>query len=75
MKKFLVDQVIFLVIGIAIMILIPTFCGSIFTLIFEIVVTLCWGYLCRRILLLPFDIILGKISETVYFAAQCAIED
>ena len=75
MKKFIIDQSLFLVMGIAIMILIPIFCGPIFTLIFEIVVILCWGYLCRRILLLPFDFILGKVTRTVCFATQCGIED
>ena len=75
MKKYVIDQFIFLVMGIAIMILIPTFCGPFFTLIFEIAVILSWGYLCRRILFLPFDLILGKVTKTVYFAAQCGIED
>lgn len=75
MKKFIIDQSLFLVMGIAIMILIPAFCGPIFTLIFESVVVLCWGYLCRRILLLPFDLILGKVTQTAYFATQCGIED
>lgn len=75
MKKILIDQALFLAIGIAIMILIPTFCGPVFTLIFEIAVILSWGYLCRRILLLPFDLVLGKVSQTVYFASQCSVED
>lgn len=75
MKRFLIDQALFLVIGIAIMILIPILCGPIFTLVFEIVVILCWGYLCRRILLIPFDLILGKASQTVYFSTQCGVED
>ena len=75
MKKYIIDQFLFLVMGIAIMILIPIFCGPFFTLIFEIAVILCWGYLCRRILFLPFDLILGKVTQTAYFAAQSGIED
>lgn len=75
MKKYILDQSIFLVLGIAIMAFIPIICGSFFSLIFEIAVILCWGYLCRRILLLPFDLILGKVTKTAYFAAQCGIED
>lgn len=75
MKNFIIDQILFLVIGIAIMILIPIFCGLIFTLIFEIAVLLCWGYLCRRILLIPFDLILGQVTQTGYFATQCGIEN
>lgn len=75
MKKLLIDQTLFLAIGIAIMIIIPSFCGPFFTFFFEIVVMLCWGYLCRRILLLPIDLILGKVTQTVYFASQCNVED
>ena len=75
MKKYVIDQFLFLVVGIAIIALIPLFCGPIFTFIFEVVVILSWTYLCRRILLLPIDLILGKVTRTVYFAAQCSIED
>jgi len=57
------------------MIFIPQFCGPIFTLFFEIAVILCWGYLCRRILLIPIDLILGKTSQIVYFSSQCYVED
>lgn len=75
MKKYILDQSIFLVLGIAIIVSIPIICGPFFTLFFEVVVILCWGYLCRRILLLPVDLILGKVTQTAYFAAQCGIED
>jgi len=75
MKKYVVDQALLLAIGIAIMLLIPVFCGPIFTLIFEIAVIFCWGYFCHRILLLPFDVFLGKVSQTVYFSSQCGVED
>ena len=75
MKKYVIDQFLFLAVGIAIIALIPLFCGPIFTYIFEIVVILSWTYLCRRILLLPIDLILGKVTRTVYFATQSGIED
>ena len=75
MRKFIVDQCLFLVLGIAIIVLIPIICGPIFTLIFEIAVILCWGYLCRRILLIPADLILGKVTRNAYFAAQSGVED
>ena len=75
MKKFLIDQILFMVIGVIIMAIIPFFCGPIFTFIFEILLILCWGYLCRRILWLPIDCILGKVSQTVYFSSQCGVED
>lgn len=75
MKKYVIDQFLFLTVGIAIIALIPLFCGPIFTYIFEIVVILSWTYLCLRILLLPIDLILGKVTRTVYFATQSGIED
>lgn len=75
MKKFIIDQSIFLFIGVAIILLIPVICGPFFTLFLEVVVIICWGYLCRRILLLPVDLILGKVTQTAYFATQSSIED
>ena len=54
MKKFLIDQVLFLIVGIGIMICIPLLCGPIFTAVFEVVVAISWGYLCRHILLRQF---------------------
>ena len=75
MKKYILDQSIFLVLGIAIMAFIPIICGPFFSLVFEVVAILCWGYLCRRILLLPVDLVLGKGTQTAYFATQSAIED
>ena len=75
MKKYIIDQFLFLAVGITIISLIPLFCGPVFTLIWELVAILIWGYLCRRILLLPIDLILGKVTRTVYFATQSSIED
>ncbi len=75
MEKFIIDQTLFLVIGVLIIVLIPTICGPIFTLILELVAILCWGYLCRRILLLPVDLILGKVTHTACFTTQSGVED
>ena len=74
MKKYIIDQSLFLVLGIAIMILVPFFGGPFFTLIFEIAIIISWGYLCRRILFLPLDLVLGKVTKTVYFSTQCGNE-
>lgn len=75
MKKFVIDQILFLLLGIAMLLYIPVFCGPVFTLILECLVVLSWGYLCRRILLLPLDLFCGKITQTAYFASQNRIED
>ena len=74
MKKFLIDQSLFLLAGIAIMILIPFVYRPAFACVFEIIAVLSWGYLCRRILLLPLDLLFGKVTQTVYFSAQCSAE-
>lgn len=70
MKEYVIDQVLFLAIGIWIMIFIPTMCGHILILmiIFELMAGLSFGYLCRRILVLPLDILLKKRTEIVYFS-------
>lgn len=75
MKRYFVDQAIFLLFGVAIAICIPFICGTISTVIFEIVVVLCWGYLCRRILLMPLDLICGPKTKSVCFSTQVGIED
>ena len=75
MKKFILDQVLFLVVGFIIVVIIPHICGPIFTLIFETIVILCWGYLCRRVLLLPFDFVVGTTTKIVYFSSQGGKEE
>lgn len=75
MKKYLIDQVLFLILGVGIMVCIPFFCGPVFTLVFEVMSVLSWAYLCRRILLLLFDYLYGKVNCCAYFAAQCGFED
>ena len=75
MKKYLIDQVMFLIAGIGIMICIPFLCGPIFTFVFEVVVAISWGYLCHRVLLFPFDLLFGKVTDNVYFATQLGLVD
>lgn len=75
MKKFLIDQLLFLAVGIGIVMSIPFLCGPIFTFIFEVVVAICWGYLCRHILLAPFDLLYGKVMRDGYFVTQLCVFD
>ncbi len=75
MRKYLIDQVLFLIAGIGIMICIPFLCGPIFTFVFEIAVAISWGYLCRRVLLFPLDLLFGKVTSNVYFATQLGLVD
>ena len=75
MRKYIIDQVMFLAAGIGIMICIPHICGPKITLLLEALTAISWGYLCRRILLLPMDILCGKVTQNVYFSAQMCLED
>lgn len=74
MKKFLIDQLLFLFCGITIAIAIPHLCNPVFSVIFEFVVMFSWGVLCRRILLIPFDLLAGAVTKTAYFSTQHNIE-
>ena len=75
MKRYFVDQAIFLLMGIVIAICIPFICGPISSVVLEIIIALCWGCLCRRILLMPLDLICGPKTKSVCFATQVGIED
>lgn len=75
MRKYLLDQVLFLIAGIGIMICIPYLCGPVFTYVFEVMVVVSWGYLCRRVLLFPFDLLFGKVTDTGFFIAQLCLVD
>lgn len=75
MRTYLIDQVLFLIAGIGIMICIPFLCGPIFTFVLEVMVAISWGYLCRRVLLFPFDLLYGKVTDNVYFATQLGLVD
>ena len=74
MKKYIIDRLIFLLAGIGIMIGIPFFCGSIFTIFFETMTVLAWIGLCWRMIILPLDLLCGKEEKTVYFSRQQQIE-
>lgn len=73
MRRFFIDQLLFLAVGIVFMILIPTFCGNISTYVFEGIVLLTWCYQCRRVIIIPFDYLLGKTVQIVCFSNECSI--
>ncbi len=77
MRKYIIDQVLFLFLGIVIMCIIPWMCGHIIIFIFisEIIALLSIGYLCRRILVFPLDLILKKRSADVFFSKVSGIND
>ena len=74
MKRFFIDQALLLTVGIAIMMSIPALFAPTAALIMEIMMIAALAILCRRLLLLPLDLIIGKTSKSVYFATQCRVE-
>lgn len=77
MKQYIIDQLIFLILGIWMMSILPWMCGYIiiFTIISELIAILSLSYLCRRILVLPLDLILKKRREEVFFSKVSSIND
>lgn len=75
MKKYIIDRLVLLALGICFMIYTPYSAGPIFTIIGEITLILSFGILCHRVLLLPLDLIVGKKQAVVYFSYQYCVED
>lgn len=77
MKEYLIDQFLFLLVGSVCAISIPWMCNYILILviIFELMVILSVAYLCRRILVLPLDLILKKRSADVFFSRVSSMDD
>lgn len=46
-----------------------------FTIILECVLIFTWGILCRRVIVLPLDILKGKKEEIYYFTRMCNVEN
>jgi len=74
MKEYLIDQLLYMAVMIAIMLCIPVFCGPVFTVLLEVTVLLTTAYVCKRALLLPIDLILGKVEKEVYFSGIAGTE-
>lgn len=75
MKRFIIDQTLILASGVGLMICMPLVFDSIFTAVFDIMVATSCGYLGRHALLLPLDLLKGKITEYCYFSAQIGLID
>ena len=75
MKKYIVDRLLFLMVGIGIIIYIWFYQIPVFTFIFGFMAVLSWVGLCWRILILPLDLVHGKVEKTVYFSSQSQIQE
>ncbi|MBR5311021.1 MAG: hypothetical protein IKU42_07870 [Oscillospiraceae bacterium] len=76
-KLYLWDQILFLLCGIIIAICFNIIVGhlAIFSLILESLTILCWGLLCKRLLVFPFDLFFEKKYEEVYFSKQSKFDE
>lgn len=67
MRKYIIDRVLFALVGLWIILHLPQAYGPIFTVISESIVIVSLGYLCRRLWVLPLDLITGKNEKIVHF--------
>lgn len=76
MKTYVIDQVLFFVIGIVCLIVFNYFFlfSSFFKLFCNIVIVLVWIFHCRRLLCLPLDLYCGKEEQTVHYGTQLTTE-
>ena len=69
-RLYLLDQGLFLFIGVCFLIWIKTNAGHIFSIIFQLLIFISWLFLCRHFILFPFDLLSKTKSEEVYFSKQ-----
>lgn len=69
-KTYLLDQCFFLFLGIISIIWIRLNAGPVFLIIFQSLIIISWGFLCRRLLVFPLDLLLKAKTEEVYFSKQ-----
>lgn len=74
MRYYVFDQLLFLGFGISFMVFASYEFIPLIALLIDIIIVVVWGRLCRGILLLPFDLMLGKKQKQVYFCCQTGVE-
>ena len=75
MRKYILDQILFFVIEVLCIVGVYYYCGVKFTLLLCIVFLPALFYLCRRLLVLPLDLLLGKETKVVYFSKLDSIQN
>lgn len=75
MRTYVLDQLIFLLVAIIIMLIVPRMCGGVLllTIISELMVLISSVYLCRQVFLLAIDSFLEKKVEELHFSKICNI--
>ncbi|MBQ7005117.1 MAG: hypothetical protein IJN68_01650 [Clostridia bacterium] len=75
MRKYIFDRFIFLIFGIAFCCYFICKFELLIALLLDVVVIVTFGKLCKPILLLPFDLLIGKKQKEAYFSSQTSIEE
>ena len=68
MIYFLLDKMLFLIAGISCILYFSSIFGPITSFVIDCLVIVTWVFLCKPVLLLPFDLILGRKTETCLFS-------
>lgn len=74
MKSFIIDKMIMLLIGTVFALIIPHLFGPISSAILIILIIIIWGFRCKQILLLPFDLLIKRKVKKGHFSTWCFIQ-
>lgn len=77
MKKYIIDQMIQLIIFIIIVVVFfyTTYEKILIMFVIEAITVCSFSYLLRRILVLPLDLFQGYVEQDVYFSKICNIDE
>lgn len=74
MTRYLIDQIAFLMVGVAFLLYILFhYHLGVMTLLVCVAVLFAWGFFCWRTLLLPLDLLLKPLTETLMFCSTATI--
>lgn len=77
MKKYLLDQLILMIVFIVLSIVFYYLTSKIIWIMILIEITIIWSFSCllKRFLLLPIDILKGAVEKDVFFSSICNIQE
>lgn len=67
MTLFLLDQILFALCGLGIMYSIPLVFPYGLAILLEVITFCVWGYLCKNVILLPVDLLVGKTTSIAVY--------
>ena len=77
MKKFIIDRVMILIAGAGIILYlcISSAIGQNASVVLIVITACIWSVWCKHILLLPFDIMLGKVCKTCFYTGIAFLDE